>query len=611
MAITTTYTYDEAGNFTFDSDKITLDSSVAELELQSSNLPFTEDFADDTDFTYDATKTEFSGGQVQQKDITPADSTFHAGFEVDGSYNASWGDGSLVPAQVQNSPTVINGQAQFLVNDILGYDGTLNANTAIQTGCVRIRYIPQYSGTPTDVQYLFQIQRGTTDGRNLISITHSNNGNLYINMKNAAGGYIIQPSLGAWSPTAGQTYEFELNYNLDTGLLRCYRDGASIYYNTGITGTRDSNIGYIQLGVGTAANWIESITLFDAVQHSGSSYVVGDDVTDYKYIDTTVTLPEMEHTLPGTILEGVSFATTESGTPRYTIQVGQSGTYLYHDGVDWTTSDGTYAQANTAADFNTNFPTLDVDGEEYGQFKIHFTDSNTQASVSELTATMSVNTGYLTTNPDIVVNSATEMDELIGFSETSSKAGSDEIKYTLKIGTTEYYYSGATWAASDGTYSQANTATEINTNATDFSDILGNGAAVKVNAFLHSDDGLTTPELSEIELEYSFYSVGEDLDMVTVYGYVYNNETAVEDAEIVVRTSAAFIDNNNLIDVNTSTTTRSNGYFEIELPKTDDAGVTLDVTIEYLDEQGWTKKKEYTINVTGLASQEAFEDLIV
>lgn len=93
---------------------------------------------------------------------------------------------------------------------------------------------------------------------------------------------------------------------------------------------------------------------------------------------------------------------------------------------------------------------------------------------------------FSTDNPTIqpVAANSLTFTSLSGFTETATKNGG-EIKYILSNddgSTWQYYNSG--WTTSDGTYSQANTATEVNTNIATFPTGDGN---FLFKAFLHSD----------------------------------------------------------------------------------------------------------------------------
>lgn len=611
MTIITTYAYSVPGNYTYDIDKIEIVSGEAALKLQIEDRDFTEDFADDTGFVYDSGKVEFVGGQVQQKDTRIANALAYWSFTTD--KDAVWTNGVAAGvgtlgggATVTGGIVDLNSTGEYFrigaTDWVFGNGGT--------EGTFRFTYIPNYNGSPSTDTGIFEAT-GSSNA-NAIFLSHLSAGSMKVDIRDSSGGAHFFTG-GSFSPTLGQRYVFELNIDTN-GTSKLFIDGIlQVNMSTSSITRTNTGIGscwFPRTGLGRFS--LDDLITFDAVQHTANhSSELPFSYTENVYVSSNVELPEIEHTLPGVIHFGVSLSTTETGTPRYTIQVGQSGVYQYWDGAAWATSDETYAQANSAADFNTNFTTLDIADEEFGQFQIHFTDSDTQSSVDELTANLNVDNDYLTTSPSIMINSAVTTDDLITFANTVTETGSNLIKHTLMLGTTEYYFDGSSWVISNGTYLQANTADEINTNAATFASILGNGAEIKINSFLYSADGKSTPSLDQVSIAYSFYAGREETSMATVYGYVLNNKTPVSGAIVSAKTSAAFIDSNNTIDVNTSTTSRSNGYFEMDLPKTSDAGTTLDVEIHYVDEQGSSKYKRYTINVTATASSQKIEDLIV
>lgn len=119
--------------------------------------------------------------------------------------------------------------------------------------------------------------------------------------------------------------------------------------------------------------------------------------------------------------------------------------------------------------------------------------------------------GIVTTNPTIVPNTGFAFTTaLSAFTETATKPSGSEIKYHVSPddGSTWYYWTGAAWAVTDDTYTQANTAADVNTNIGS----LAASGTFKFRALLHSDDGTETPELDNIHVtEPVTYSTTDDL----------------------------------------------------------------------------------------------------
>ncbi len=130
----------------------------------------------------------------------------------------------------------------------------------------------------------------------------------------------------------------------------------------------------------------------------------------------------------------------------------------------------------------------------------HYIDDQNKVSVTKIGE--STGPYYATDNPTIqpTVANSLNFTSLSTFTETATKNGG-EIKYVLSndSGATWLYYYDSGWTTSDGTYSQSNTAEEINDNISTFPTGDGN---FLFKAFLHSD-GFQLVQLDNIEVTYS------------------------------------------------------------------------------------------------------------
>jgi hypothetical protein len=353
-------------------------------------------FSNPANYTPDA-GAEISGGKGILTDRRPANATFYNSFNT--SKDADWSTGSGT-GTLQGSATVSGG--------LLNLDGAGNnyldmvgpSNMGIRRGCVRVLMIPRYTGTPSAEGALIS-RKKTASANNTIMLRHSTGGG-WILMSKDKNGSGAATSIGAWSPTANQTYEIELNWNVDSATGSrwwMYIDGA-LFYSANTYRDFDSDFDLMQCGAhGTIwnnPNWdADAWLVFDQEQHAGASY-----------------------------------------TP------------------DWT---GIYE------------------------------------------------TIYSTSDPKIVFNvTVSMMKALDQFAETSTKPGSDELKYTVTIDGTEKYWSGAAWVNSNGTYAQANTAAVIEANKASLP-LAGtpSGSVVQLTMFLHSADGSTTPEADLVTVDYT------------------------------------------------------------------------------------------------------------
>ncbi len=566
------YPFTNSANYTFDSSKIEVTGGVAQLKLTvASGQVFNEDFTDDTDFVYDNTKVEFVGGQIQQKVIV-SDATFGANYNT--NINGNWGDGTLTGMAVGGA-AVVSGKLDLKGDTLkyVDYNAVNNADSQ-QTGAVKFKYTPNYSGAPSASRAPFTISQAAGSGNNRVQISHLSSGQLRLVLSDSVGATILQADLLNWMPTLGVEYEFEINYDITAGATRVFLDGAQIGTTQPGTGTRSSSIGLLRIGSNhTAAQnaqfEIDDFIIFNTVQHT-ANYTPGYSVSDNNYPNSNVDLPLFIHSGLGTIILLDGFTTVESGLPRYTIEL-DGGTLQYWDGAVWANSDGTYAQASDAITINTNIPTLATGTETTVQVRIHFPDSPTNSSVDDLTITHTANTIFDLTNPTIIPITTFSQDALLAFLSTIIEPGTDSIKFSIQIAGQDKYWDGAAWSNADGTFAQTNTLTEVQTNLSALTD---RGNTVPI-IYLHSNDGSTTPNIDDLTISFDFFGGPTTPENVcTVWGFLYDELNApVVGATVSVIPTRFGLINDKIIDkVAKTVVTDSTGYWEIVLIETETTG---------------------------------------
>lgn len=568
MSLLNTYNFTTPSDYTYDADKIEVVDGKAQLKLSEVNNDYIETFDSDTGFTYDSNKAEFVGGLVRQKSQTPTNATFGATYTSD--INGSWGNGVLTGTAFGGA--IITGTRLNLTggNKYVDYSAIANANSQ-QTGCIRVKVTPNYTGIPTAPILFVFISEGSGSSNNEVTIFHQSvTGNLRINIRDRVGTTIVTVDANSWNPVSGTTYEIEANWDVTIGASRLFVNGVLVGSDLVGTGIRSSSIGLLRVGANstiaaTSNCYIEDLLIFSTVQHT-ANYTLGYTVSEKKYVSNNVILPEIAHTGSlGALIALTGLTTTEVGSPRYTIQIGRSGDYLYWNGSAWATSDNTYAQSNPLATVASNIGTLDIDGELYIQFKTLFTDSNTtQQSVATLTASISEDDAYYTTNPSITPSTSFFMDGLDLFTPTASSG----TRYILKKDGVDYYHNGTSWVISDGTYAQSNTSTEVTTNKATFTTtkILFN-----VKIFLHSA-GTVQCDIDNLSVSYNFASpVADTISKCIVYGYVkdiFADDITVSSLTVALNTSVTLYKDSIVVYGNRKTITITDGYFEVELIET-------------------------------------------
>lgn len=115
-------------------------------------------------------------------------------------------------------------------------------------------------------------------------------------------------------------------------------------------------------------------------------------------------------------------------------------------------------------------------------------------------------TSYPIDNPIVVPIGTTKVTNIISLAEDVQKTGNDDIRYSLNLDGTNYYYNGSIWTNSFG-YNETNSILDINNNVGTLPIELS--SEVNINIFLHSGDGSTTPELTKLSITYNSEEVVE------------------------------------------------------------------------------------------------------
>lgn len=166
---------------------------------------------------------------------------------------------------------------------------------------------------------------------------------------------------------------------------------------------------------------------------------------------------------------------------------------------------------------------------------------------------------YATDNPTLTTNT-TVSGGLRSFTADTTASGSDAIKFVLQVAGQDKYWTGSTWANSSS-YSQSNTATEINNNIQELH--TGNDP-VKIKVYLHSDDGSTTPTINEMSITYDAADASATTPtLVFLEGWLYDYNSALSGETVEVRPTVGFV--NEEIFLNgawkTFATSADDGYF--------------------------------------------------
>lgn len=355
-------------------------------------------FPDGTGFTYDAAKIDFAANRAKLKDQRPANALFYASFAS--SINGNWGSGTLAGTATGAVPTPAG--TLDLRGSTLKYVSwnSDNVATLLQVGCIRLGYIPNYSGAPSTNQAIVGKGNSSTD-KNQLDIIHLDDGHLICRVYSNTSGITIFSMSAAWSPVAGTEYEIEFNFDAlnGSGAARVFVNGVQL--GTTATGTGSVVLGSTnQFRVGTqiggaslTSNFqLSYLAVWDAVQHTAAYSAPSPALPETEF---SMSNPSIYPTVPLTLdqITDLSAVVIASGSDGVKFQQLVGSTLYWWDGDEWTeaTAD-TYTEANTAAEALAHMDTLPGvdDGIFYAPVMLlHSADGSTTPELESVTVTYS------------------------------------------------------------------------------------------------------------------------------------------------------------------------------------------------------------------------------
>lgn len=536
------YIFDDPEQFVFNDQTVEISSGSAKLKMAESENTYSQDFSSSDDFVFDSSLVEFVAGLIRQKDQRQTAAI--EGITYTSSVNSNW---IAVAPTLTGSPVLTGGKLACLGGgNVSAKYSDAQYGALANTGAVRLRYTPNYSGSPAANTTIFEFAPTSGNASKLLLI-HGSTGALRLTAYNSAGTAVHTAaalSVTPWAPVSGTEYEIELDWDSSTGAITAFINGVLYGSTPATTFTRGTTATEFYIGAGTtypvANGSFNDVLIFSAVQHT-ATYTPGYSVSEYIYLASTATFPEMEHLDAGVFLIPTDFVHSDTNSPKYTVQVGRSGNYLYWNGSAWAVSNGTYSQATLGTDFDANISELPVEGEIYVQLKIHFQSSNAQQSSDATNLEILESTGYPLEAQKITPESRFQAGKLTAFFEDIEAPASTHVRYILEIESQKRYWDGEKFAKSNGTFSESSPRQDIEDNILL---AVSSESYVKLIVLLKTDDEFYTPEISSASFTYDdsptgsrgFYDYAldfigaasltdEEFESITVENPDWNEET--------------------------------------------------------------------------------------
>jgi hypothetical protein len=524
---TTSYNFATPSDFTLDNVEIT--DLVAYLQpVNNPSQSFSQPLTSSSGFTFNSSYTAISGGLLSQIDQRPANESFFASLST--GPNANWTSGTSVTGTLTGTTSFSGGKL------VLGADGLASwaDPTGLQTGTVRVRYTPEYTGNPSDLQTICvvgqTINPGGAGGQNSICLQHKSSGVFQLTFFNSSSVDVGGVVLGTPSLVAGTEYEIELDFDLTGGATRVFLNGAQFGATQTTTFTRTAT-NYLQIG--SSANTenfsVRNVECFTTVQHTSNYTAPSPLPSTTIYQADTITFPTFTYSGVGNIQAFTSATITDANSPGYVLNG------LWWNGSSWATSNLTYAQSNPASTISSNIGTLPISNTLT-------VTAITQSSNMQETITGPVAFGYtgqIYGNGSITTSSPFTADQISNFSSVFSESGSDTVLFGFLVNDQLMWWNGSAWADSNGTAAQLNTLATVQANVSSLLNI-ELGSYVQIFVLLTSGTGATTPNVTSFMVTYTFHAPAPSLpNLCNVFGYIYDlTGTPIQGVTVTFKLSA-------------------------------------------------------------------------
>lgn len=566
MSILQTFPFTDNVNYSV--SNAVVEGGKAKLALvPNPGQQFAQNFNDSAGFNYNASKAEFVAGVLRQKDQRNLGAVFAANFNL--GINSNWDN--IAPV-LTGTPSVVGGKLDCLgAENNTGARYTSNAVRDIgQVLTVKFKFTPDYSGTPPANTSLFSIEDPASTTINSILFMHSASAGTFRMQLGDAAGQVVSVGvsngiLNAWSPTAGQEYEFEMNFDFPNNTMRLFIDGVLHSSKLALPAIVRSNTAS-RVFVGAASIYqynngkYDDFIIFNVVQHA-ANFTPGYTISDYAFAGSKIDGPNFTYSGAGSVLSIDDGSVVESGAPRFIIGL------RYWNGSAWVVSNGTYEQANSFSTALANLGSFVASGGVL-PWSVVFQDSNSQASVDEfnveVTGQKYAANGYVEPAQALEVAAITELS--LDILETVNSTA----RIILKIDGVLKYWNGSSWATSDGSFAQANTLEETNTNLSEL--VFGVNSTVFIRWVLTTSSNTETAEINESTVEYDFGGVETAPIRCLVYGYLKDISgqpiaNAKVEFSLVKESSSNYVEANKNVILKAVGQVKSNpqGYFQIWL----------------------------------------------
>lgn len=377
---------------------------------------------------------------------------------------------------------------------------------------LRFRYTPNYTTNNVVNTNIISLAAPSGTADSFVIFNYQSGNNIRVTARNSAGTLVHNAvAIGEWSPVLGTEYEFEVNVNTTTGLIRVFVNGVLIGSAPTTTFTRGTTATRLYVGAdpnsySVSNGQFDNALLFNAVQHT-VGYTPGSFPVESNYVKTDPTIETNDGLVFDRALDVLTALTTTPGSDSVTVIVSSDNgvTYKYWDGGAWVASDESLAQSNSFSVAQTNLPTLASSGTFKLKLILHSADGSTTPEADSVTVSNS-NPYPITDNLYI---ETTDLGQIcpsnflswasILFSTTLPSGTDIKVMFSVDGRLTWLTWNGTNWSPPADASLRAN-ATSLTDAVANFSSLDAIGC-LDLRIFIFSGDALVTPVISQYIIE--------------------------------------------------------------------------------------------------------------
>ncbi len=336
-------------------------------------IPVILDYTDELDYTFNPLAVKVDpvlGGSLTKLSVRGNESlmaSMRDGFDPDRvTVSAS---AFLIGTATLTNKTPINAGA--VENQYLDTSRTITNEFGLYQGAsvtelgdeftLRFKYVPSYDQAPSTSQYMITLTEAPSSLNGLFALSHQSSGAFYMRVYDATGDLQFFFTTPVHNLNVDQEYEIEVSFSNSGKEILIFIDGVELISHTFTQNftrallSQSLLVGtYYSASFTSCGGYFRDIQLITGIEHSS-----GDDFS----AEIPRPLPiypigsySITNNAPA-LVDGLSDfmeIVNKSATTDVTYILVFKGFKFYHDGNDWTISNGTFAQSNTAQEVSDN-----------------------------------------------------------------------------------------------------------------------------------------------------------------------------------------------------------------------------------------------------------------